>query len=636
MGLRLLFLDAETYYDKEYSLRRMTTPAYILDPRFELQMVAAMEPGQDAKIIDGPDFPAFLASHPPQNTATVTFNALFDNSILAWRYNYVPARMICGMAMARALIGHQLKNGASLEAVAETMGIGKKGNALVKVMGMRRAEIIKNPHLWLEFCAYAIQDVKLLAKIFTGLYAAMPKGEFELLDMTLRCAVQPRFVVDKPLLREHIAHVKAEKLQLLKDCGAEKPELMSTGKFANLLENLGVRVQHKPSKSNPDKTIPALAKTDAFMASLVEHPDERVAALASARLGHKSTIEETRAEKILSIAELPWPSYCGGNLPIPLGYGKTHTHRLAGEWGMNMQNLPSSRAIDKKTGLPKSKLRKALLAPPGHKVVVADLKQIEARLVAWICGCKALTDQFANNLDPYAIMGSKIFGYEVDPKVHKLERFIGKTGILGLGYGCGVDKFFDMVKLLARTLDIDLGTLWDYALAQQSVKAYRDAYSQIPTAWYWLDKQVRTVWLNKVYEPVQFGPVEIGHGYVRLPNWMYLRYNIPHADNNQECWYYHGRYRHKMYGAKLLENIVQALARVVVMNAALRIKGHGDPCWSTYVQQAHDELAYIVPDAMVDTAKQIVYTEMTRLPSWGRGIPLDADVSVGQSYGEAK
>jgi DNA polymerase len=193
-----------------------------------------------------------------------------------------------------------------------------------------------------------------------------------------------------------------------------------------------------------------------------------------------------------------------------------------------------------------------------------------------------------------------------------------------------------MVKLLARTLDIDLGTLWDYALAQQSVKAYRDAYSQIPTAWYWLDKQVRTVWLNKVYEPVQFGPVEIGHGYVRLPNWMYLRYNIPHADNNQECWYYHGRYRHKMYGAKLLENIVQALARVVVMNAALRIKGHGDPCWSTYVQQAHDELAYIVPDAMVDTAKQIVYTEMTRLPSWGRGIPLDADVSVGQSYGEAK
>jgi len=100
------------------------------------------------------------------------------------------------------------------------------------------------------------------------------------------------------------------------------------------------------------------------------------------------------------------------------------------------------------------------------------------------------------------------------------------------------------------------------------------------------------------------------------------------------------RTRHTLYGAKLLENIVQALARIIVMNAALRIRdrGKGRPCpWAyRFVHQAHDELVFIVPDTEINEAVRIIHAEMVRPPSWGKDIPLVADIGKGASYGEAK
>src|SRR5665647_106764 len=115
---RLLFLDFETYFDSDYSLSKMPTPNYILDPRFECICCAVKEGMQQAVLIDGPDFPAFLAQYDPNNTVTVTFNALFDNSILAWRYGFVPRLMLDAMGMSRALLGSKLRS-HSLSSVAE-------------------------------------------------------------------------------------------------------------------------------------------------------------------------------------------------------------------------------------------------------------------------------------------------------------------------------------------------------------------------------------------------------------------------------------------------------------------------------------------------------------------------------------
>jgi hypothetical protein len=652
---RFLFLDFETYYDTEYSLKKMPTPNYIIGPKYETIMVAAKELGQPGKIIDGPDFPNFLATYDPAKTTTVTYNALFDNSILAWRYGFVPHTMIDAMGMARALLGHKL-NSFSLNNIARHLGLGEKTGALIKVQGLRRADIMA-AGLWQEFCAYAMQDNELAEGIFLKLYPEFPRSERRLMDMVLRCCIEPRFQCDAKLLEDHLVDVRAEKELLIASCGADKSILMSNPKFRIALEELGVEIEMKISPTT-GKEAPAFARTDQFMEDLKEHFDPRVQALAAARLGLKSTLEETRSETLLSIASLPWATYedgsprlySGGNMPIPLRYGGAHTHRLSGDWKMNMQNMPTARGSKGK-----SKLRHSLKVPPDHKVIVADLGQIEARLVAWICKCLSLLDQFANKKDPYNILASAIFGRPVNRKLvgtlDEIMGFIGKTGILGLGYGAGKDKFDTMVVQSARKMEIDISAIYNRVIGDKAVDAYRSMYPEIPRGWETLDRVVRGVWL-KGGAPVHFGPCTISYGAVELPNGMFLRYEEPFTRGGQrkgndgqmfdviDCVYRYGKFTHKLYGAKFLENIVQALARIVVMNAALRIRDRGfgtpNPADYRFALQAHDELVFIIHKDEVDRAKQVIHTEMTRRPSWAPDLPLTADVGVGDSYGEAK
>ena len=157
-------------------------------------------------------------------------------------------------------------------------------------------------------------------------------------------------------------------------------------------------IEYKTSATG--KQIPAFAKTDQFMADLQEHPDPDVQALAAARLGLRSTIEETRSQRLLSIALLPWPN--GKKmLPVPLRYAAAHTHRLGGDWKINLQNLPSGR------GGAKTKLRKALRAGPGEKVIVIDLSQIECRITAWLVGEKGLVRAIPGQEGPICRLGQE-------------------------------------------------------------------------------------------------------------------------------------------------------------------------------------------------------------------------------------
>jgi DNA polymerase family A len=638
MTERLLFLDFETYYDDVYSLRKMPTPNYILDDRFEMICCAVKEGAGPAHVIDGPDFPKFIAGFDPAHTTTVTFNALFDNSILAWRYGFIPHLMLDSMGMARALRGHILPS-ASLAVVAKHLGLGEKGDTLIKVKGMHREDIIHdyNVTLWSEFKRYAIQDNELSAAIFYMLYKEFPVAERHIMDLVLRCTIEPQFRVDIKMLEAHLADVRAEKQGLLQASGVTRADLMSGPKFKAALEALGVEVEMKPSPKEGRPPLPAVAKSDEFMSELLEHEDERVRALAEARLGFKSTIEETRAAKFLAIAGLPWQDFIGitGAMPMPLRYGAAHTTRLGGEWGMNVQNLPTARGSKGK-----SKLRAGLIAPPGHIVSAADLGQIEARITAWICGDTELLKQFADKLDPYALLAEEIFGYKIDRKVQIPEGFIGKTGVLGLGYGAGVPKFFNMVITDSRKYNIDLKGMWTQGLAEKTVATYRRARKAIVrNGWYRLDHIIRTAWVGKS-GPDTFGPCVISKGRISLPNGLSLNYADPHWDpETQEFWYRYGRRRHKIYGAKMLENIVQALARIVVMNAALRIHAKG----YRFALQGHDELVFILPQnddygggGALDRAKQIIHTEMVRSPSWAPTVPLKAEAGAGASYEDAK
>lgn len=658
----VLFLDFETFYSDDYTLKKLTPPEYILDPRYETIGCSVAVDDEPARWVDGPNFAEYLSQFDPAKTTTVTFNALFDNCILAWVYGFVPARMYCSMRMAAALRGHVLSS-VSLASVSKALGLGEKGTEIHNVKGMRRNEIMNDPVLWRSFQDYANNDNELNRKIFATLTPEFPIAERKIMDRVLRCAVEPTFRIDVDMLKQHLDDLEREKNEnLIEAMGpageglkADDPHieevlrefasaLRSNDKFTKVLQDRGVDIVLKPSNTDPERMIPAFAKTDEFMADLQEHEDPVVQALAVARLGLRSTIEKSRGEKILAIASLPWERYrdgnprlySGGTMPIPLRYSGAHTHRLSGEWKINMQNLPAGR------GKRVSKLRKALIAPPGHQVLVADLSQIECRIAAWLCGEADLLDQFATKKDPYSILGSKIFGYFVDKKVHILERFIGKSGVLGLGFGCGADKFYNMVLRAARGMGMDMGPLlkvWDPALAQKSVDTYREANRSIKAAWYKLGDILDTAWCG-ASGPVMWGPltdvspngcVEIGHGYVRLPNGMKLVYDVlPKGDDGHR--YRYGKKTYRMYGPKFLENIVQALARIVVMNAALRLWDRG----LKFRLQAHDELAFIVRTEEAEQCKAIVLEEMKRAPSWAPNLPLDAEANYGNSYGDAK
>lgn len=647
MPRHVIKLDFETYYDEDYSLRRMTPAEYILDPRFETHMVATKVDDGPHQIIDGPDFPAWLAQYPAENTTTITFNALFDNCLLAWRYGYVPQTMLDAMAMARALLGHKLVK-FNLASLSEYFGLDAKGDAIHRVKGMRRMEILAAPNLWQEFKGYAIRDNINCEAIFHNLYALMPWSERRLMDLVLRCAVEPRFQVDTQLLDDHIKDVQLAKENLLIAANnVDKTVIMSSPKFQAALEALGVDIEYKTTAAGNE--VPAFAKSDEFMERLQNDADPDVAALAAARIGLKSTLEETRSATLLRIGNLDWSvTRCLGTMPIPLRYGGAHTHRLSGDWKMNMQNMPTVRGSKGK-----SKLRLSLKAPPGHTVVTCDLGQIEARLVAWICGALALIEEFAKKLDPYNKLAGAIFGRPVNRKlvgtVDEIMGFIGKTGILGLGYGCGKENFNTMVIRSARAQGVDISQIYNRQIGDKGVDAYRTRYHQIPTAWNKLQRIVAMQWSDPVVgaTPVKFGPVEISYGKIMLPSGLPMLYDEPkriqtmkNGQVRDEYVYRYGKFTHRMYGPKMLENIVQALARIIVMNAALRIRDHGKsrPCPEAYrfCHQAHDELVFIIPDFELDFAKKLIHSEMTRAPSWAPDLPLTADIGTGASYGEAK
>lgn len=639
----LLFADYETYYDDEYTLKKMTPAEYILDPRFTCHGLAYQvgENGDDIQWMPKHKLPAFFDSLRPHadQVKMVTYNALFDMCITAWRFNFVPGLMIDALGMARALYGTNLRS-LSLKSLAEYLKLpaGAKG-FVTPFKGLSTLQI-EYQGLMPDMMLYGKQDVRLMRQAYRVMMPQFPIRELPVMDLVLRCCVQPQFRFDKALLEKYIVEVKNSKAALLAACGLEYdengkcPELMSTAKFAKLLEDRGVVIETKTSPTT-GKQMPALAKTDQFMTDLTEDADPTIAALAAARLGHKSTIEETRCQRFINIAALPGTvSYVAGCAPIPLRYAAAHTHRLGGDWNMNLQNLGR-----------KSMLRKSLVVAEDEEVVAADESQIEARLSAFLCNEARLLREFSDDLDPYGQLGASIFGLPAPTKGDKAWRktrfpvqgFIGKTGILGLGYGAGHDKFFTMVNTLARLTmpGQDIGFTLDLAI--KAVQTYRDRYHMMPTGWRTLNNYGIAALRGDLNvgstQGFQFGPVTIKPGVIWGPNGQRMFYPDMQQDAGGEWTYESAKVRKKIYGAKLLENITQWLARIIVMEAGVRI------FYKTglrFALQAHDELVYVVKKDYVDEFKKILYREMTVRPEWGATLPLDAEVHSGPSYGDAK
>lgn len=330
--MEVLTVDFETYYDKEYSLSKLTTEEYVRDPRFEVIMVGLRWPDGRTEVIDGTHLEIKHRFDEIEwgRYAVLCHNTLFDGAILAWRFGVNPAAWLDTLSMGRAMFGSRNNSLASL---AKRYGLEDKGTTVQNMMGRRRATL--SPAEFQQYAEYCLLDVELCHQLWqlmsTGWYnpsegdnrGPFPLQELKLIDLHIRMFTEPMLRLNRDKLETHLQEVLAQKAALMERVTVDKTELMSNARFAVLLEGLGVEVPTKISPTTGKQTF-AFAKTDPGMKALLEHESPEVQALAAARLGVKSTLEETRTQRFIDIAKRD-PRF-----PVPLKYAYARTKRSSG------------------------------------------------------------------------------------------------------------------------------------------------------------------------------------------------------------------------------------------------------------------------------------------------------------------
>ena len=405
----IIGIDFETYYAKDYSLSKISTQAYVDHPHFEVIGVAVRVNDEPTEWFSGTmeETQVWLSKFDWANAWVYAHNAMFDATILTWRFGIKPKLWIDTLSMARAVHGTEV--GGSLAKLAIHYGLGEKGTEVVNALGKRRVDFTEEDLD--KYGEYCINDVDLTYGLFLNLAPHFNKTEMKLIDMTIRMHSEPQFILDIPTLEDHLYHTKKRKEELLSASGIAKEDLMSNNKFADILRSYGVTPPLKISPATGKETY-AFAKTDEEMKELLDFPDFDVQAIVAARLGTKSTLEESRTERFIEIAN------AGGAMPIPLKYyGADVTGRWSGCDGVNMQNLPRS-----------SPIKHAIQAPEGYVIVGADLSNIELRVSLYFSGQMDKLQIIADGLDLYKAFAATAFKVGYD-EVTKEQRFVGKTCI---------------------------------------------------------------------------------------------------------------------------------------------------------------------------------------------------------------
>lgn len=607
--MNIITLDMETYYDKAFSLTKLTTEEYIRDDRFEVIGVAVAVNNSAPEWFSGTqaETKAFLKKFDWENALALAHNMQFDGAILNWHFGIKPKGYLDTLCMARAV--HGVDAGGSLKALAERYQIGVKGTEVLDALGKRRVDFASDE---LDaYGRYCRNDVAITYDLFNILAKTFPTKELKVIDTTLKMFIQPTLVLQQDLLIQHLESVKNLKAKLLDTAQADIDDLMSNDRFAELLKALGVVPPTKVS-ARTGKEAWAFAKTDEEFKALLEHTDPRVQALVSARLGNKTTLEETRTQRFIDIS-------ARGLLPVPIKYYAAHTGRWGGDDKINLQNLPSR-------GNNAGKLKKSIRAPDGYMMIDCDSSQIEARTVAWLAGQDDLVEAFDKGEDVYKIMASAIYGKDVE-EISKDERFVGKTTILGAGYGMGAQKFQVQLKTFGVEIEADE--------ANRIIQVYRKTYDKIPELWKQAQKCVEGIVDKKVapfgaVDAVKFDPLENGF---LLPSGLWQRYDglerVYDAEGKVQYQYKTRKGAVKIYGGKVVENLCQAIARCVIAEQMLLIGKK-----YRVVLTVHDAVACLAPTEEVLEAQQYVEECMKTRPAWAQTLPLSCESGVGKSYGE--
>lgn len=699
---RVVTVDFETYFDQDYTMKKMSTSEYVRDKRFKAQMVGIKIGRKPTKIYTGAAITRALRAINWNTHTLLAHNAAFDCFILSHHFGIVPSRYYDTLSMARGL--HSNEIGAGLEEVSIFYG----GEGKIKdTLELTRGVLKWDKALIAKVTPYCAQDVDECHRVFVEMLAKYPANEIDLIHMTIRMFCDPVLRVDIPRVQAEYERELAARRELLlsalpedhdydrqlpngkwasvlekkdgrdtlegddRKVAVAKKVIGSNEKFVRLLKDAGVPEDCIPVKLSPawmklrgeereeqidKKWAYAFAKDDLNFIDLPERVWElrsdldpnndrhvllaiemqaKLQALVDVRLAVKSTTNITRAERFLEAGR------DGMKLPVGYSYYRAHTGRFGGNNKMNMQNLVRG-----------GELRQSILADKGHALAVCDSGQIEARVNGWLWDQDDLMDAFRKSdaydievapfpkdqrrkmrpdeRDAYCRFADVVYGHPIW-KADEMERFVGKVCVLGLGYQMGADKF--QMTLAKGALG---GPRVNFPRDQCAfiVNAYRSTNYRITQGWKICSQIIEdmAVGASGEHKCIRWSGDEDGNGRIDLPSGMALKYpNLRKARNEEkgfEEWTYQsGENRKKIYGGLLCENLVQALARIIVMEQMLMI----DKKYRV-VMTTHDEVVTHPKLREAERCYQYMHQCMTTPLWWCPDIPLAAEGGWAENY----
>lgn len=603
----IITLDAETYYDDDFTLKKMTTEAYIRDHRFQT-LLWAVKINDKPAIYRSPEVlltdTRFRAAI--ESSAVLCHHAHFDGLILSHHFGLKPKAWLDTYSMARFLHGPSAS--LSLAALAAEYKLPPKIIDYESFKGRRLENL--SPEELSRLGSGAARDADTTYDLFCAMAREFPAVEYPIIDLTIRMFTEPKLVGDVELFASIRDTEFLSKNERLYELGVGEKDLQSAAKFCALLEMEGVDIEYKDGsgvdENGAPKQIPAIAKTDSFMRGLVESDDERVAALATARLEVKSTLAETRAGRLHGMATR-------GPLSIYLYYCGAHTRRWSGGDDTNFQNLTRGAAI-----------RRGIKAPDGHLIAAPDQSQGECRILNWLAGQEDVLERFRQGADPYIPIASKFYGRPIT-REDTAERGFGKQSELSCGFGCGWAKF--QTTAYRGTYGPSIVLSDDDSKA--AVNLYRSEHPFVTKLW---DEGTWAIGQLHAKNTFTWRVLQGSNGRLHHPNGSWLDYNGLFWSEGE--WRLRGRRGgwSKMYGSKLVENVVQWLSRIVTCEAMLRFKEAGVPI----VGMAHDDVWLLVNQCdnrdQLDELKRKISAMMAVTPTWAPGLPMAADCKIGATY----
>ena len=687
--MNVLTVDFETYYDREYSLSKMTMIEYIMDGRFQpIMMSYAINDEPIQNVIGYPNIKRILDGIDWSNTVLNAQNTAFDATIIRARFGHTARYYTDTMAMARVTAAHVFE-GASLGAIAKVLQangveVPPKGKEVQSALGMHlynayqgtpylalkattdSNEIQRGHELLMGYVEYCNNDVHLAREAFKYFTKMITPDEMQYGDMILKCYIEPSLYLDLPIIEEEIQRIHERDEKRARDVankyfGGNQAELRSVcrsvPKFTEFLRGLGGVLEHEidedtdytfiiPSKYSEKKgrVEPCYSKTFPPIIDMCDRMDE-IGDIFRTKLAMSSSIELSRAERFRAIAKIG----CGFGMPYTVS--GAHTHRLGGSGGLNVQNLSSGRKEGQSNAL-----KRSISAPPGHQVVVFDSSQIELRTGSYIAGDHATLKMFLEGRDPYSEQASLIYGGDpveikklaksgVEPYA-SIQRPAGKASLLSNIYGTGAVGFMNYAKLMGVDMTLEE--------AQHIVKVYRETHPEVVATWNACEVALRNMIAGasgyfggpdgKLF---YYDGARVNHGVrmpgIRLPDGNWLNYHClsmrerEYPDGSTKMNYaYRGLKEGRIqwiftYAARIFENCNQALAFAVMKYQALLINQR-----YKIVLNTHDEWGIVVKDDEVEQAKEYMQWCMRQVPEWAKGLPVDCEGDASRHYGDCK